>query len=299
MVALIRFLYGSLRVRRGLGRLVMILARYFKSLQMFPTPMVDGRILYLDLREVMCLGYLLDGQDVFEKGETAFVRSILRPGDIVIDAGANVGWYTTLFSELVGTDGRVYAFEPNEKALRLLRASLSPYPQASLIPAALGSRDSEGLLRVPRQGGRASLSAVEGTITTQTCPVTTFDGFLEKRQIQPVTFVKCDVEGGELDLLRGAARLLQSEKPPMWMIEINPTAAARFGYKVAEIFACFERAGSACFRSYCIHPATGVLEPPVPPYERFPPAHGKYDAVFVPAWLHARLPPRGQSACAE
>src|SRR5262249_7030131 len=102
LVAVVRFLYSGLKIKRGLGRLMMCLARKYESLQLLPVDISDGRVLYLDLREPSAMPYLLTGR--WESSESAFVRAAVWPGDVAIDIGANVGWYSTLLAEAVGLE---------------------------------------------------------------------------------------------------------------------------------------------------------------------------------------------------
>src|SRR5215210_7228240 len=66
----------------------------------------------------------LDNRGNYEVAETLFCESVLRPGDVAVDIGANIGLYTLLFSRLVGEEGRVYAFEPAAENARRLRVNL-------------------------------------------------------------------------------------------------------------------------------------------------------------------------------
>src|SRR5262249_48165820 len=76
--------------------------------------------------------------------EIAFVRHAVRRGDIVVDVGANVGFQARLFAELVGPDGRVYAFEPDGANFRRLTAVVRGLPQVQIARAALS--DAPGTL---------------------------------------------------------------------------------------------------------------------------------------------------------
>ena len=66
------------------------------------------------------------------------VRALVRAGEHVVDVGANVGWYSTMLAELVGLNGRVYAFEPNTDLVRSLTLTALEYPSLRVIAAAVG-----------------------------------------------------------------------------------------------------------------------------------------------------------------
>ncbi|OHB71785.1 MAG: hypothetical protein A2V70_04555 [Planctomycetes bacterium RBG_13_63_9] len=266
-----------------MGKLVMRLAQSTKSLQLLPVRMSDGRVLHLDLRETACMPYLLHGAIANEVGETMFIRSVVRSGEVAIDVGASVGWYSTLLAEIVGAKGQVYAFEPNTRSLRMLNASASAYRQLEVVPAALGDQQSETNLYVPGDSEMGSLRAIPGVVATQRCRVTTLDAFREDRTILQPSFIKCDAEGAELSIVRGALQTLNDDRPPMWLIEVSDWAAKRFGYRPATLIELFKELPGAGYRAYRIDSPTGELRP-LPAKFDF-----RFNAVVVPAWQSERI----------
>jgi FkbM family methyltransferase len=287
-VAIPRFLYNTLSIKRGVGRAVMTIAAHVPALHRLPVRMIDGRILHLDLRESMCMSYLLNGRIVDEPGETQFARSVVLQGETAVDIGANVGWYSTLLCECVGEEGRVYAFEPNGNTLELLNRTSQKYPQLSVVSAALGDAAGEADLHIPIHGEMASLREVVPafgrTRLKQACRVTTLDAALEPHPLSKVTFVKCDVEGAELSVLKGATNLLNGDRPPIWMIEMNRVTAGQFGYQPGDIIENFRQFAGAGYRAYLIDAATGRLQPVTGPIDT-----DRCDAAFVPVWLAERV----------
>ena len=283
-VSVPRLFYIRLGVKRGIGRTVMLLARHRESLHLMPVRTLDGRILYLDLREPMCMPYLLAGEIWMEDGPTQFVRSVVQPGEVVIDIGANVGWYSTLLSEQVGASGRVYGFEPNLAAYRLLTESAKQYPQLEIIPAAVTDYEGEAELNVSLYGEQSSIGDIPTAVAKQKCSVTTLDTFLQSRGEAFVHFVKCDAEGAELSILRGATRLLESARPPIWLMEFNMTAARSFGYHLDDLLSFFEAVPHAGYQVYKISALSGDLERLHAPINLV-----RDDAVIVPRWQYHRL----------
>ena len=268
---------------RGIGCMLRVLARRMPSLQMLPVPTVDGRTLYLDLRESMCWPYFFLGRIQYERGETRFLSSVLRAGDVAVDIGANVGWYATLFAELVGPTGKVLAFEPNRAAYRLLQASARVYPQLAALPNAVSSTPGDVTLHVPttQEGWFASLGALDPALPVrdQPCQAVTLDAVLagESRAV----VIKCDVEGLEPQVLAGAPALLHGPRPPLWLLEINPKE--RFpGYDPAAIFRILD-ASPAGYRLYSVDPDSGALGPVGVVGQRH------FNAAAVPKWLAQRV----------
>jgi FkbM family methyltransferase len=281
LVAVVRFLYSGLKIKRGLGRLMMCLARRYESLQSLPVHISDGRILYLDLRETSAMVYLLTGR--WESGESAFVRAVVWPGDVAIDIGANVGWYSTLLAEAVGLGGRVYSFEPTTECIRMLRASASRYPHLSVTQLALSDHEGEGEMHSPRDLGLASLREMPIQVRAERCRLGTLDNFLQQVGSTAPTFVKCDVEGAELEVLRGASKVLTADKPAMWMVEINPLTCQRFGHDPESLVEFFFRLPDKRYNAYWIGPERGEVLP-LPKY-----IDSLINAIFVPDWLEHRV----------
>src|SRR4051794_3788370 len=112
-VTIPRLLY-RLRIK-GVGRVVMGLAKAYSPLRCHPV-VVDGeRVLYLDLSDPQNMPFLLAGRIPYEYYEGVFMTSIVRPGEAAFDVGANNGWYSSLLAEIVGPTGRVFAFEPGSR----------------------------------------------------------------------------------------------------------------------------------------------------------------------------------------
>ncbi|OHB71790.1 MAG: hypothetical protein A2V70_04585 [Planctomycetes bacterium RBG_13_63_9] len=247
--------------------------------------MDDGRILYLDLRQPVAIPYLLLGRNRYESGETAVVRSITAPGEVVWDIGANVGWYSTLLARIVGPKGRVYAFEPGRESLRMLHAStVNAYPQLRIVDQALSDREGTGQIHVPKDIGEASLRRLDVGCYSQFCHVTTMDDFIRSKPSAFPVFVKCDVEGAERDVLAGASRILSSPRPPIWLIEMNPFASARFGYRPEHLTPMLLDHGQAKYRGFRVHQQSGRLLPLPRRTESI-----IFNALFVPQWLEDRI----------
>lgn len=278
LVRLLRLLYGS-GLRFGLGAMVVPLARHLRVLRGLCLTMDNGRSLVLDLSEPQNLPYLFYGRVPYELGEERVVRALVRAGEHVVDVGANVGWYSTMLAELVGLNGRVYAFEPNTDLVRSLTLTALEYPSLRVIAAAVGEASGNGILRISRLLGNSSLEdSTPEQIGSQVCPVVTLDGFLGTVGSPHITFVKSDTEGSEVRVLKGARRLLSSPAPPACFIEVNPY----YGLVPATLIGHFDELWHEDYSAWKIHPVSGSLLPPV-----FGP--GVSNGLFVPKWLMPRV----------
>jgi FkbM family methyltransferase len=173
------------------------------------------------------------------------MESLLRPGDVVIDGGANIGLFTLLAAARVGDSGRVIACEPSPPTMDLLRANVhgNLLDWVELREVALAETPGRLAMRVFEAGsGYSSFvpSSAEASSEVEV-QVTTLDE-IAGNLARTVSLVKLDVEGAELRALRGASRLL-SENRPDFIIELEPEHLARQGCSVAEVQALFDAAG--------------------------------------------------------
>jgi FkbM family methyltransferase len=188
-----------------------------------------GLRLFLDLSDVEIGLNVARGR--YETDEIAFMRDTIRPGDFVVDVGANIGFHTMWMASFVGPLGHVYAYEPLESNAALLKKSLRENGlegRVTLRPDAVGiARDNAEMVFLPLQDGSqnsggAYLMPPSGRLPTKHKVVRTRVVSLDSEEfLHPVRFMKVDVEGSEPLVFRGARRLL-SEDRPVVLSEVNP-----------------------------------------------------------------------------
>ena len=158
-------------------------------------------------------------------------RLLIKPGDRVVDAGANIGYVTAMLARWVGSAGQVFSFEPVPETYDLLRHNITSLrlAQVKLFNCALSAEDGEAVMSVPlyeagyenpyeaRIVGGGGPAAKDGRRVS--VAVRQLDSAL-KDVGEPITFLKIDVEGHELELLRGANTLIEKWHPAM-VIEIG------------------------------------------------------------------------------
>lgn len=260
-----KFLRGYMRANlRGQTRLAFFCARNFKSLHSIPIKIADRPTLYIDLRNGGAHDWLKGSpwaRCPVEADEETVARRFVKRGDKVLDVGANLGLYTTLFSKLVGPQGRVWAFEPNEKLLPPLRRTVGELGNARLFPFALSDQAGEALLYVPNDHTMGSLadytSARELAKWRESiglsearafkCELKSVDGLVESGAVTQPDFIKCDVEGAELTVFKGARATLDKADAPLVMFEALEECARAFGF---ERFAAAEFLQSLPHASY-------------------------------------------------
>jgi len=173
------------------------------------------------------IGYHLWVNGSYEDAERAAVTRIVRHGGIVVDAGANLGLYTLLASRRCGRDGVVHSFEASPIEYRKLRRTVrwNGLQNVVLNNVALSDQDGTAVIYESLDGAGAlnrldGPAKPSGRYRAQQIARVSLDSYLATRQVRRVDFMKVDVEGHELSLLRGAERVLR-ESRPIVMIEMN------------------------------------------------------------------------------
>ncbi len=161
--------------------------------------------------------YLLGGG--YETRYDNSFSGALRQGDCVWDVGANVGYYTRLFSEHVGERGRVFAFEPSPVNFNRLTAACSSLDNVTLLQSGLGRGDSK--LRF--QQGADDLGATSRIVEIQSegviVDIRSGTSVIQEGKALPPNAIKIDVEGFEYEVLEGLGDYLK--KPDLRMIGIE------------------------------------------------------------------------------
>jgi FkbM family methyltransferase len=177
----------------------------------------------------------------FENTERSFVERYLRPGMIVLDIGAHHGYYTLLASRKVGAQGMVLSVEasPRERKKLRLHLRINRCKNVQVEDRALGETPgiAEMYLVQGIETGCNSLQKPEGSQPTDLVSVRVerLDLVLAEHRIERVDFVKLDVEGAELSVLRGSTELLRSRPRPVILAEVQNIRTRPWGYPAREI----------------------------------------------------------------
>ncbi|MEK7991784.1 MAG: FkbM family methyltransferase [Thiotrichaceae bacterium] len=187
---------------------------------------VNQHKMYLDSKDSLNLA---SGQ-VFEPDEVELVKKHIKQGDVVIDIGANIGYYTLLFAQLVGETGRVIAFEPDPDNFELLHknVSLNQYHNVTLIQKAVASENSQApLFLCDENKGMHRLYDSVCCQTSIEVETVCLDDYLPTL-VNKVNFVKIDIEGAEYNALQGMQNILRQQQPKL-LTEFSPAALFEYG----------------------------------------------------------------------
>jgi FkbM family methyltransferase len=167
----------------------------------------------------------LFGKRLTESREVALLRSLIRPGMVIADVGANTGFYTIEMAACVGPQGRVLAFEPDPFIFNLLQARVrnTRWSNAEVHQLALGDANGRATLyssAYNRADNRLAASHVEPHVETTEVQVRRLDEFLASHGSPSIDALKIDVQGSEAQVLSGAGKTLSGVQ---WIwVEFSP-----------------------------------------------------------------------------
>jgi FkbM family methyltransferase len=159
---------------------------------------------------------------LYESSPTRLVGEYLRPGMIVVDVGANVGYYTLLALSRVGQRGHVIAIEPASRPRRRLEAAVEGVPNVTILACALGAKRSTGTLYLDREADNDTPTMVpnHGGVP-QEVTIVRLDECLAELGFDHIDLLKLDVEGWEPEILNGASSLLADGRIGAMLCELN------------------------------------------------------------------------------
>lgn len=167
------------------------------------------------------------------------LRGILRDGDVFLDLGAHIGYHSYFAAGLVGSSGRVFAFEPDPGNYLKLKKNLEAFPQAHAEHCAVWSRETRLIFarsESSEESGWGALASVHNTPEREQIEVesVSLDAWTERSALKAIRAAKIDVEGAEFEVLQGAKRVLQQMRPIL-VFEMNESLLSQAGASAAVV----------------------------------------------------------------
>jgi FkbM family methyltransferase len=186
----------------------------------------------------------------YESVELRMIRRFLKKDSVVLDIGANVGWYTLNLAKSV-LQGRIIAFEPIPKTYGYLVKNIALNGLANIKTHNIGLAKKAGYFDFyynRKYPGATSLADImnEPGVVLARCRVEKLDNFLKKSKIKRVDFIKCDVEGAEKFVIEGGLETIKENKPIIFM-ELLRKWSAKFNYHPNSIISMLREIGYGCF----------------------------------------------------
>ena len=241
---------------RRLAKLMAIVVAFTRNPTRTKT--INGITYELDLREV--IDSSLYFTNTYEVKIDRLFDKYVKPGSTVVDIGANIGLHTLRSALLTGEKGKVIAIEPSTWAINKLRRNLELNPELNRIIEirhhALGEKVEQSITLGFQSSYRLN---GKNEIYSEAVDVLTLDSIADQNSLKHVDFMKIDVDGHELHILRGAKHLLSISKPVL-VVEFTPS------YSVDYMAELFEIEQDLCSIGYSAYSDAELLIPSLTQY---------------------------------
>lgn len=206
---------------------------------------VNGYKMFLDDNDSLELSI----NPEYEPEETAIIKLVVNLGDVVVDIGSHIGYYTLLLSGLVGSTGKVYAFEPDPKNYSLLRMNVDINGIKNVVTVNKAITDRKGLVSLypgaesqnPSLAGKGEPTVVYGT---------TLDDYFVGLE-NKIDLIKMDIEGGEYSAVLGMNSVIEKNPDLILITELYPEALSKFGVSESEYLSLLKSNGFTCADICC------------------------------------------------
>ena len=175
----------------------------------------------------------------YEPVITQLFEKLIKPGMTVVDVGAHIGYFTLLAAQQTGSEGKVYAFEPDPTNYSVLTGNISNNGYGSVVPVPKAVCDAPGTASfflhmdtVAHSLYPTTLGRGKSTISVET---TSLDNFFEQEGWPPVNLIKMDIEGAEAAALEGMKKLIERNETVYLVLEFIPQIQQNAGIDPHEL----------------------------------------------------------------
>jgi len=241
---IINILLNSSLVR---SKLIISIGRIIHSFSKSDFVEIEGRKMYTQNNDGLALSIF----KIYEPNQTEIVKKYVHEGDIVIDIGAHVGYYTLLMAQLVGENGKVYSFEPDPVNFQLLKKSveINGFENVVLIQKAVSNITDKVKLFLGDDDSAinriydAKLGDAKESIDVES--VTIDEYFKEDDEL--VNFIKIDSEGSEVKIINGMKQFLSRNQELVMMTEFFPFLIKKSGDEPNQYLKSLEKSGFSLY----------------------------------------------------
>ncbi len=206
----------------------------------WPAPVVlVGDRLQMEF-EPSLIGWTCFERGTWEPEQTAIISDSLSPGAIVLNVGANTGYYALLAGSLVAPQGHVHAFEIQPAIIEILRRNVARnnlQDVVTIVTAGCFSSERDATIHCPGDPGSASVAFNESGVRVR---LTTVDHYAAINGLSRVDLLLIDTEGADFEVLKGAATVLTRFRP---MVVAEAHLLARFGSSEDEMITFMSQYG--------------------------------------------------------
>ena len=200
------------------------------------------------LKKQSFVSWKLSQEGIYEETETRYVMDQIKEGQIVLDIGANIGYYTLIFANLVGKKGHVFAFEPEPDNFDVLKKNVETNNYKNTTTENLAVSNKIGNIKLYLSKSNVGQHKIFPSKMTSddyvNVNVTTIDEYFKLSDLyDKISFIKIDVEGAEMGVLQGMDNLLEKNRltllmefDPKLMIEYNVSPQDLLNFLVSKGF---------------------------------------------------------------
>jgi FkbM family methyltransferase len=218
---------------------------HFVSNKKYKRKLFNGLSLLCDLNDHVQQKIYFFGS--YEPVESYLFLSLLNKGDVAVDAGGNIGFYSLMMAEKVGAEGCVHSFEPVPSTYLKLKTNVELNPQVSNVRInknALWNKEEELHFSLSVKNanncGGYSASAKDHSIEQVNCQAFTLENYFNVNHLHRLDALKMDIEGAELAALEGASKVLENYRPIV-LLEVYRKACEDFGYSPNSLWRIFQK----------------------------------------------------------
>lgn len=186
---------------------------------------LDGKTMYLPKNEYLHLVVLEHGGL-----DTKIVKQLVKEGDIVLDLGANIGYWTCLFSELVGKNGKVYSFEPSPANFELLKKNVevNGYKNVILEQRAVAERSYTTKLYLSQGSMDNRIYRPNEPRNSVQIEVVALKDYFANSNTK-IDFIKCNIQGADFAAIQGMDDIMEISPNLKIIVEFDPTMSKEYG----------------------------------------------------------------------
>jgi len=207
---------------------------------------IDGHKMKLDNQDSLNLSK----NQLYEPYQTSLVKKWIKPGNTVLDIGANIGYYTLIFARLVGNQGRVFSFEPEPTMFSILteNVALNSYPNVTMLQKAVSDKDGTMDFFADAFSNLDHRLYPSPDVNEVSFPVDVvrLDSLPELKDTH-VDLIKMDIQGAECAALKGMSTLLSKNKDLLLLAEFWPKGLHNFGTPPNEYYELLKMLGFSIF----------------------------------------------------
>ncbi len=191
---------------------------------------VGSLFLFLNPNDPVVSGALFF--NVYEKSESKFIKSICFEGMKALDIGANIGYYSTLISQVAGENGLILALEPDPESYKYLDKTINSFKIRNVLPLPIAASDIKQKLPLfISKDNRGDNRLYQNDQLREEIEVDclTIDELLEGNNLKTLDFIKIDVQGYEPKVFKGMKKVIKNSEKLILLTEFWPKGIFQAG----------------------------------------------------------------------